>query len=348
MNENSNAVKRREWVKNAAIIFLSVMLVLTFFSNTIMNYSLPEVATEYVQSGTISEKVRGTGNLEASDPYNITIDESRTISSVPIKAGDIVKKGDVIFYLEDEESTELTDAQKELNSLILAYQVAVITESLGVGSVNNIENENTLSLSQKQQKLQAAIVAKDAAQAELEAATLQVAEINKQLGHLGNIVADTSSEKNSLANAQKELTSAQQAVANAQANASTLQEDVDIEENNLTAKTAELESAQAAVESMQSLKNIIDNFVKLEDEAIQKRDELADKVEKYQVAYDKWVGNNGEPGLAEIDEQEVILEEAKKSLADAESAIEALKQENKAASTAYENAGGNQGLQTQI
>ena len=32
MNENSGK-KRREWVKNAAIIFLSVMLVLTFFSN---------------------------------------------------------------------------------------------------------------------------------------------------------------------------------------------------------------------------------------------------------------------------------------------------------------------------
>ena len=30
-------VKKRDWVKNAAIIFLAVMLALTFFSNTIMN-----------------------------------------------------------------------------------------------------------------------------------------------------------------------------------------------------------------------------------------------------------------------------------------------------------------------
>ena len=34
-------VKKREWVKTVAIIFLAVMLVLTFFSNTIMNHSLP-------------------------------------------------------------------------------------------------------------------------------------------------------------------------------------------------------------------------------------------------------------------------------------------------------------------
>ena len=50
MNENSGK-KRREWVKNAAIIFLSVMLVLTFFSNTFMNYSLPEVAAQWNDHG---------------------------------------------------------------------------------------------------------------------------------------------------------------------------------------------------------------------------------------------------------------------------------------------------------
>lgn len=72
MNENA-ANKRRDWVKNAAIIFLTVMLVLTFFSNTIMNYSLPEVATQYVQRGSITAKVRGTGNVEATDPYNVMV-----------------------------------------------------------------------------------------------------------------------------------------------------------------------------------------------------------------------------------------------------------------------------------
>ena len=51
---------RKDWIKNLAILFLSIMLVLTFFSNTIMNYSLPQVATQYVQQGDISPKVRGS------------------------------------------------------------------------------------------------------------------------------------------------------------------------------------------------------------------------------------------------------------------------------------------------
>ena len=45
---------KRGWVKNAAIVFLSIMLVLTFFSNTILNRSLPVVAARYVESGTIN------------------------------------------------------------------------------------------------------------------------------------------------------------------------------------------------------------------------------------------------------------------------------------------------------
>ncbi len=260
MNENTNPSKRREWVKNAAIIFLSIMLVLTFFSNTIMNYSLPEVATEYVQRGTITEKVRGTGNITATDPYNVSIEESRIISSVAVKSGDEVKKGDVLFYLEDEESTELLDAEKELNSLILAYQLAVITESMEVGTVSNIENDNTLSLTQKQRTLQNAMAAVDAAQAEYDSATLQVASANKELGYIGNQVVDTTNERNAVSNAQKESNKASQEVANAQANATKATENVTIAENNVLVKESELEAAKAEVESMQSLKNEVNNY----------------------------------------------------------------------------------------
>ena len=108
--------KRREWVKTAAIVFLSVLLVLTFFSNTIMNYSLPEVATQYVQKGTITAKVRGTGNVEATDPYNVIVKETRVISAVAVKQGDAVEKDQVLYYLEDAESDELKEAEDEFAS----------------------------------------------------------------------------------------------------------------------------------------------------------------------------------------------------------------------------------------
>lgn len=349
MNENTNPAKRREWVKNAAIIFLSIMLVLTFFSNTIMNYSLPEVATEYVQSGTITEKVRGTGTITASDPYNISIGESRVISSVAVKAGDEVKKGDPLFYLEDEESTELLDAEKELNSLILAYQIAVITESMEVGTVSNIENDRTLSLTQKQQRLQNAIAAVDAAQAEYDSATLQVASANKELGYIGNQVVDTTNEKNAVSNAQREANDASQAVANAQADASKASENVTIAENNVLAKENELNLAKAEAESMQSLKTEIDNYsmtLQSKQEAVeiaQNSFNNAETVlngarsdlERLNEAFEQWKKDNSPPTDPEeegkrieaIRNQEEWVKQKETEYASAKDALDAAKKE---------------------
>lgn len=123
--------KRRGWVKNAAIIFLAAMLVLTFFSNTIMNRSLPEVAAQYVSSGTINTKIRGTGTVSANATYDVAIPQTRKVKSVHVRVGDTVQAGDVLFTLEDTESEELKAAQELLDSLNLQYQKALInaTES---------------------------------------------------------------------------------------------------------------------------------------------------------------------------------------------------------------------------
>lgn len=111
-----NGTKRREWVKNAIIIFLVVMLLLTFFSNTIMNYSLPEVSAQYVRGGTLSEQIRGSGTVEANQSYEVKISETRTIASVDVKVGDEIEKGATLFTLEDKESAELDEAKKNLES----------------------------------------------------------------------------------------------------------------------------------------------------------------------------------------------------------------------------------------
>ena len=80
----SEKVKNRGWVKNVAIIFLAVMLVLTFFSNTIMNRSLPEVTGQSVQPGTITTQVRGDGRIEAAETYEVKSADSRKVQSVPV------------------------------------------------------------------------------------------------------------------------------------------------------------------------------------------------------------------------------------------------------------------------
>lgn len=118
--------KNREWVKNAAIIFLSVLLVLTFFSNTWMNRSLPEVATQFVTNGTITAKVRGTGTVSAVGVTSVKAEQTREIRAVMVKVGQEVKTGDVLFVLGQGEASELEAAEEQLRQLQLSYQSTAV------------------------------------------------------------------------------------------------------------------------------------------------------------------------------------------------------------------------------
>lgn len=218
MNENTNPAKRREWVKNAAIIFLTIMLLLTFFSNTIMNYSLPEVATEYVQSGSITEKVRGTGTIEATDPYNIVVKETRVIASVAVKQGDEVEKDQVIYYLEDEQSDELKTAEKELEDLKLAYMKGLFGNNVSSEIITKVANGNVdgfaalqAKVGDMQKRLDAAQKRVKECQESLEALTLQ-STVNAN-----NSTINTIGEENQKADAATDLANAQTAEGNAEA-----------------------------------------------------------------------------------------------------------------------------------
>lgn len=121
-----NGARKREWVKTAAIILLAVLLVLTFFSKTIMNASLPEVATQQVSSGAINARIRGQGTVEASEVYNVTIKQTRKVSSVLVKTGQEINVGDTLFVLEAEDSDELKQAETDLETLQQNYDKSLI------------------------------------------------------------------------------------------------------------------------------------------------------------------------------------------------------------------------------
>ena len=106
--------RRKDIIKNIVIVFLLILLALTLFSRTIMNLTLPEVATHVVAEGEVSPKIRGQGTAEVDNPYSVTVAQSRTIQSVAVREGQTVKRGDVIYHLEDTESEELRTARQEL------------------------------------------------------------------------------------------------------------------------------------------------------------------------------------------------------------------------------------------
>jgi len=122
--------RSRGWVKNVAIVFLAVLAVLTFFSNTILNRSLPEVSGVNAYGGEISTAVRITGTVESSDAYYLSLagNTPRQIKSILVKAGDEVEAGQVLFELEplDRDSDAVRNAQKAVTQARDAYQRELI------------------------------------------------------------------------------------------------------------------------------------------------------------------------------------------------------------------------------
>ena len=166
--------KNREWVKNAAIIFLAVLLVLTFFSNTIMNRSLPEVATQNVTSGSITAKVRGTGTVTAIGNHVVKAEQTREIRAVMIKAGQTVEAGDILFILGEGESSEIEQAQETLRKLQVSYQRAAI----GVPAVSYKAEEHEIERAREELKeaREALEAVKKKASREIPSAQLEEAE----------------------------------------------------------------------------------------------------------------------------------------------------------------------------
>lgn len=205
--------KKRNWIKNVAIIFLIIMLILTFFSNTIMNYSLPQVATVYVQPGSITAKVRGTGMVEASDPYNVVASEGRKIESVAVSVGQVVQKGDVLFYLEDSESEELKAAQDTLDDLENAYMLAILTGNISSDVFDRVESGEDTSLSDYQADVQNARDKVDSAQSSVDSHQDKVNDLSNQISVLEVTYVDVSAEQAALKTAQTNLENAQAELA---------------------------------------------------------------------------------------------------------------------------------------
>lgn len=126
MNKENDS-SRKKIIRKVTVLFLVVLLALTFFSNTIMNYSLPEVATTIVNQGSVSNKVRVQGDVEMNSDYEVTVSGTRVIKEVLVEAGDTVKAGQTLFTFEEGENRDLEEAKQTLDEMELNYAKSLLT-----------------------------------------------------------------------------------------------------------------------------------------------------------------------------------------------------------------------------
>ncbi len=214
MNEKKN---KREWVKSAAIVFLSIMLVLTFFSNTIMNYSLPEVAAQYIMSDSITAKIRGNGVIESNDPYQVMYDKIRKVESVEVREGDEVQKGDVLCLLSEEDSEELEAAKALLEAAQAEYDRALVNAETDISVLQS--GGKTISAESYKNHIITLKQEIETAEAEYKAAKQLVDDLTQwgnalstQISITPSNSADTSKEKKAVADAEAAIDAAELAI----------------------------------------------------------------------------------------------------------------------------------------
>lgn len=178
--------RRKDIIKNITIVFLLILLALTFFSRTIMNYTLPEVATHVVAQGEVSPRIRGQGTAEVDDPFTVTMTQARAIKSVAVRVDQTVKRGDVIYYLEDNESDELRTARQELADQQSSFTKRLFDGSLSDSEITRLRSGNYRS----DDEMQSALASVNR---RLESATKEAAAANKALEKLNASAAASSS-----------------------------------------------------------------------------------------------------------------------------------------------------------
>ena len=105
-------------------IFFTIVLVLTFFSNTIYNYNLPLVTIEMPGKGKLVHKITGNSEIEYKDSYKIYSNIEGEIYEIYVNENQFVEKDDAIVKIIPKESDlDLLkqDIMKKENEISLAH-----------------------------------------------------------------------------------------------------------------------------------------------------------------------------------------------------------------------------------
>lgn len=117
-NAEHHTGKVKRMILQAAVVFLIVMILLTFFSKTINHYLLPEVECKNPMSGYLTYEVKAAGEVNASSTRKIIASGEWLVKSISVEEGERVAQGAVLCEV-DTAASELALRNTELELLKL-------------------------------------------------------------------------------------------------------------------------------------------------------------------------------------------------------------------------------------
>ncbi|SFG83466.1 Multidrug efflux pump subunit AcrA (membrane-fusion protein) [Desulfotomaculum arcticum] len=113
--------QRKKLTGKLSLLFLMAMIGLTFFSNTINNFTLPRVQTARPTNGALIKEIFGEGTVEVKSTREEYADTNLRVKEVMVEQGDRVGKGQPIIILDvNELKSNYQDEQARYRQLQLS------------------------------------------------------------------------------------------------------------------------------------------------------------------------------------------------------------------------------------
>ena len=168
MMEQTAATTKNRLLRRATIYFFAGMAVLTLFSNTIVNYSLPRVQVKNFESGMMFRQIQAEGTISAQLQHTINFGAPRIVDQVKVEVGSPVLVGDVIATLKPTEGVELLEMEKALENAELALaQMKRTPASLSVPAMEKAVKAAQKAIEAAKENLEDAKAAQSKAYADL-------------------------------------------------------------------------------------------------------------------------------------------------------------------------------------
>ncbi|QGQ94697.1 biotin/lipoyl-binding protein [Paenibacillus psychroresistens] len=111
VNEQSESRKKRK-IRIIAGLFFGMLLLFTFFSNTLLSLTLPKVQTSQASAGSLNHSIEGSGTLIPLQSVELNDQSGWKVKSILVKNGDSVVKGQALITF-DSKTTELQIANEQ-------------------------------------------------------------------------------------------------------------------------------------------------------------------------------------------------------------------------------------------
>ncbi|PZE19019.1 efflux RND transporter periplasmic adaptor subunit [Paenibacillus xerothermodurans] len=107
--------RRKRSIQIVFIVFMGLLLLLTFFSNTLQSLTLPKVRTEQLAAGSLLFKIEGSGILQPLAEARLSNPAAWKVQKIFVKEGDRVKKGQKL--IEYDSKTAERELENEIANL---------------------------------------------------------------------------------------------------------------------------------------------------------------------------------------------------------------------------------------